>query len=77
MKFDDPKRWYDRAAQLRALADDMANDEHQRMLLQLADGFDELGDHAAEGQMRHNAERRSTFPVLLGCWQRADAPRRR
>jgi hypothetical protein len=24
MKFDDPKSWYDRAAQLRALADNMA-----------------------------------------------------
>jgi hypothetical protein len=48
MKFDDPKRWYDRAAQLRVLADDMANDEHQRMLLKLADDFYKLGDRFAE-----------------------------
>ena len=48
MKFDDPRLWYDRAAQLRVLADDMANDEHQRMLLELADDFYKLGDRFAE-----------------------------
>ena len=48
MKVDDPKRWYDGAAQLRVLADDMANNEQRRMLLELADDFDKFGDRFAE-----------------------------
>ena len=70
---DNAKHWYDRAAQMRVLAEEMVTDEAKRIMLKIADGYDRLGDRATEGQMRHNAERRPTFPVLLGCWQRADA----
>jgi hypothetical protein len=47
---DNPKHWYDRAAEMRVLADDMANDGARLMLLDLADDYDKLGHRAAERQ---------------------------
>lgn len=49
---DDPKHWYDRAAEMRVLADGMANVEAQRMMLRLAEDYDKLGDRAAERQVK-------------------------
>jgi hypothetical protein len=51
---DDPKHWYDRAAEMRVLADDMKNDETQAMMLRLADDYDKLGDRAAD-RAKHKA----------------------
>jgi hypothetical protein len=47
---DDPKHWYDRAAEMRVLADEMKHEEAQRMTRKLADDYDKLGDRAAERQ---------------------------
>ena len=47
---DDSKRWYDRAAEMRALAADISHGAARRMTLKLADDYDKLGDRAAEQQ---------------------------
>jgi hypothetical protein len=49
---DDPKHWHDRAAKMRALADNTANHGTQRLLLDLADDYDQLADRATKRQAR-------------------------
>jgi hypothetical protein len=44
----DPKHWYDRAAEMRALAEEMHAVETRATMLRLADDYDKLGDRAAE-----------------------------
>jgi len=51
--YDDPKHWCDRAAEMRGLADGVANVEARRMMLELADDYDKLADRAAKRQMNH------------------------
>jgi len=50
---DNPKHWYDRAAEMRLLAYDMKNEGAQRLMFKLADEYDRLGDRAAERQVKH------------------------
>jgi hypothetical protein len=45
---DDPKHWYDRAAEMRVIADEMERGETQEIMRRLADDYDKLGDRAAE-----------------------------
>jgi hypothetical protein len=45
---DDPKHWYDRGAEMRALADLMRHEETKTTMHKLADDYDKLGDRAAE-----------------------------
>lgn len=47
---DDPKHWYDRAAEMRRLAAQMAKDEAHATMLRLADDYEKLGDRAARRQ---------------------------
>ena len=49
---DNLKHWYDRAAQMRELAEAMGNDEAKRIMLKIAEGYDRLGDRAAERHER-------------------------
>ena len=42
----DVKHWYDRAAEMRALSEVMANDETRAIMLKLADDYDKLADRA-------------------------------
>ena len=51
--YDDPKHWYDRAAEMRALADEAANVEARRTMFKLADEYDRLGDRAADRLVQH------------------------
>jgi hypothetical protein len=62
--YDDPKHWYDRATEVRGLADAVANVEARRMMLQLADDYDKLGDCAAERQVSHAKQSTPTFVGL-------------
>jgi hypothetical protein len=62
--YDDPKHWYDRAAELRGLADEVANVQARRMMLQLADDYDELAHRAAERQVNHAKQSTPTFVGL-------------
>jgi hypothetical protein len=43
---DDPKHWYDRAAAMRALADEVKDIEARAMMLKLADEYDKLAERA-------------------------------
>ncbi len=45
---DDPRHWHDRAAEMRALAEEMASIETRATMLKLADDYDKLGDRAEE-----------------------------
>jgi len=54
---DDPKHWHDRAAEMRVLADEMANVEARRTMFKLADDYDKLGDRAAERQASRSQSR--------------------
>ena len=47
-----PKHWYDRAAEMRALADLMVGVETRATMLRLADEYDMLGDLAANRILR-------------------------
>jgi hypothetical protein len=49
---DDPKHWYDRAAEMRVLAEEMTNETAQRLMRKLADDYDYLGDRAADRQVK-------------------------
>jgi hypothetical protein len=45
---DDPKRWYDRGAEMRVLSDEMRDAEARRMMLKLAEDYNALGDRAMD-----------------------------
>ena len=62
--YSDPKHWHDRAAEMRALADEVANVEARHMMNKLADEYDKLGDRAAEGQVNHAKQLMPTFVGL-------------
>ena len=62
--YGDPKHWYDRAAEMRVLADEVANVEARRMMNKLADEYDNLGDRAADGQVNHAKQSTPTFVGL-------------
>lgn len=43
----DPKHWYDRAEEMRALSEAMVNEDTKSRMLRLADDYDKLADRAA------------------------------
>ena len=42
----DASHWHRRATEMRALADDMADSESKRVILEIADGYDRLAQRA-------------------------------
>ena len=45
---NDQKQWYDRAAEMRTLANIMSDVNTKRIILRLADDYEELGDRSAK-----------------------------
>ncbi|HEY7219540.1 MAG TPA: hypothetical protein VH985_14240 [Candidatus Binatia bacterium] len=46
-EINDPKHWYDRAAEMRVLSESMNDNETKLTMLRLAEDYDKLGDRAA------------------------------
>jgi hypothetical protein len=44
----DPKHWFDRAAEMSVLADEMQDINARAVMLRLADDYDKLADRAAQ-----------------------------
>ena len=61
--YGDPKHWYDRAAEIRVLADKVANVEARRVMFKLADEYDRLGDRAADQLVQHAKQ---STPTSIG-----------
>ena len=45
--FNDPEHWRRRAEEARALAEQMASEQHKKMMLKIADDYDKLATRAA------------------------------
>lgn len=51
----DPKHWYDRAEEMRALSEAMVNEDTKSRMLRLADDYDKLADRAAMRALNEHA----------------------
>ena len=51
---NNPQHWYDRAAAMRLLAEEMKAIETKATMLRLADDCDKLADRAAKRRRRNN-----------------------
>jgi hypothetical protein len=45
---DDPNHWRARAEEARTLADEMSDETSRHVMLQIADGYERLAEHAEE-----------------------------
>jgi len=52
---NDAKHWRDRAAEMRALSDQIKDPQAQRMMLKLANDYDKLADRAEDRASRDKA----------------------
>ena len=76
-----PSHWRDRAEEARRIAEDMADAEAKRMMLDIADGYDRLAHHAENrllashlgGHTRHS-EAPPDPPKIVAAPDRADRP---
>ena len=59
---NDAKHWRDRAAQMRVLSDVMKDPEAQRMMLKLANDYDNLADRAEDRATRDRTPGPSPIP---------------
>jgi hypothetical protein len=64
-RLNDPNRWYDRAAEMRAIADGMTDNETKAITHRLADDYDKLGDrtmHRTNGRHHGSAPKPGPKP---------------
>jgi hypothetical protein len=51
LHFDDPKHWRQRAEEVRVLAEQMNSERTRKMMLKIADDYDDLAVNAATPSM--------------------------
>ena len=54
-RLNDPDYWYCRAEEVRTMAEIMSDPESQRIMLEIAEGYERLGENAAEREIRYQA----------------------
>ena len=55
-KLNDPEHWWSRAAEAKALADPMQHPDTKRIMLGIADGYEQLARHIEIGLRRTRPE---------------------
>jgi len=52
-RLDDPDYWHSRAEEVRTMAEIMSDPETQRIMLEIAEAYERLGENAAEREIRY------------------------
>jgi hypothetical protein len=52
-RLNDPDYWHSRAEEVRTMAEIMSDPETQRIMLEIAEGYERLGENAAEREIRY------------------------
>ena len=52
-RLNDPDCWYSRAEEVRTMVEIMSDPETQRIMLEIAEGYERLGENAAEREIRY------------------------
>ena len=54
-RLSDPDYWYSRAEEVRTMAEITNDPESQRIMFEIAEGYERLGKNAAERELRYQA----------------------
>ena len=54
-RLNDPDYWYSRAEEVRTMAEIMSDPESQRIMFEIAEGYERLAENAAEREDKYQA----------------------
>ena len=54
-RLNDPDCWYSRAEEVRTMVEIMSDPETQRIMFEIAEGYERLAENAAERELRYQA----------------------